>query len=151
MDEEERVREEEEDKERERQLIEEREKQEALDRDYQKRLEEEERNLASMRKIQDEMSQLNSSLNSCINIAAASIANISIRKRCDYLRTDNINAYQKANRTVDNAVDETKKNISRIQDAKEEVQQEAKSITEQLVEHQEQMKEKREIQRLSEA
>ena len=152
MDEDERRKqEEEEDKQKERELIAEKEKQEALEKEYQERIEDEERNLNSIRKIQEEMAQLNKSLASCINIAAASIANVTVRKKCDYLRTDNQNAFQRANQTVDIAIEDSKQNISQLQSEKDEVYKERKAASEQLEEHREQMREKQAIQRLAEA
>ncbi len=147
----ERERQEEEDRKREQRLQEERESAERLEAEYQRRLEAEELNMAAIKNIQEEVGHLNKSLNACINIAAQSIANAAVRKRCATMHNDNYNYYLRANQTVDTAIDITKDKIERLSEEKDEVTEQRIKTERQIIEIQEEIKERQNLERLAEA
>ena len=93
---------------------------------YRRRIEEEEINLKKFREIQTEVDSLNDNLNACINVVSDSIINIALRKRYETMRQTNRNTYMKANREVGAAIEEKEKTISKLQDEKEQLEEQEK-------------------------
>lgn len=115
---------------------------------YEKLIKREEDNLSKMRDVQEEVNSLNKSLLACINIASDSIVNVALKKRYENMRQNNFNSYTKANRTVDNAIEVSKRNIARLQDekieAEERIKQEAREKEEREKKEQEEKEKEQE-------
>jgi len=115
---------------------------------YEKLIRREEDNLSKMRDVQEEVNSLNKSLLACINIASDSIVNVALKKRYENMRQNNFNSYVKANRTVDNAIEVSKRNIARLQDekldAEERMKQEAREKEEREKKEQEEKEKEQE-------
>ena len=101
--------------EKERQLIEQREKEEVLENEYQERIAREEQNMASIRRIQEEVGSLNDSLNACIKDAVASIRNIDVNRYSKKAITNNFQAYPTDTHITNTTMDNITTNQSNIQ------------------------------------
>ncbi|MBP5679196.1 MAG: hypothetical protein J6X28_05195 [Bacilli bacterium] len=120
-------------------------KQRERQKQYDRLIKREEENLDKMRAVQEEMGYLNRSLNACINIASESILSIGLRKRYDRMTQANYNSYARANRSIDQQIDDKKKEIERLQEEKiQTYEQDKKEAREQDEKAKEKQKEEEE-------
>ncbi len=82
--------------------------------------------LGDMEKLQQELTNLNTSLNACIDIVSTSIARKGLSERFDHMKSDNQSEYLKAYQEMDNQIDESRGNINRLNNVKKDLLEEEK-------------------------
>ena len=82
--------------------------------------------LSDMEKLQQELTTLHNSLNACIDIVSTSIVSKGLNEHFDRMKSDNRSEYLKAFQEVDSQIDESKNNINRLNEEKNDIIEEEK-------------------------
>lgn len=96
-----------------------------------RQLEAEERRLRNMRRMQEEISNLNHSLSNCIAAVSSSIMSAGLHRKYIRMMENNHNTYVRSNQSVDSAIEESRSNIARLSEEKviiEEKKQEENKV-----------------------
>lgn len=99
-------------REKEKEEEEERQKQKRL---LEKKLQSEEETMRNIRKIKKEVDHLNDSINTCINLAAASLMSLPVNRRYNTMRQENNSSFTRTAHLIDEQASTTSKNISNLQ------------------------------------